>query len=179
MTIETVRVETLLSLLHQSACGLLKCKDVKRKEFYEKWGNPQFSGIPWPQIWRCWFSSQLLHTWLQNHPSVCSGSQVDEDNRTTSSAESRDSTLRTQNWMLLTPQLHLKIVSMKITSDSLGKAQHQPRTSWRYKQSFYWGYTRTGWLVATSPYPIICSNLHTVTMAQVDNESHHWQAGSW
>lgn len=51
------------------------------------------SPVFWSQIWRCWFSSQLLHSWLKRFSKswkLC----PDEGSRTWSSAKSRGPILR-------------------------------------------------------------------------------------
>ena len=75
-------------------------------------GNLSFSGRKsWPQTWRCWLSSHLLHCTLQTAP-VPAG-QTEEASRTTS--ESRDAFLCFPNWLLLSQWLCLEFLALSNT----------------------------------------------------------------
>ena len=73
--------------------------------------TPPFSDWEsWPLIWRGWLSCWPLHTHLRSR------SWLQEANRTTSSTKSRYASLRLPHQRLSSPQLLLKILSMKITN---------------------------------------------------------------
>ena len=77
--------------------------------------KPPFTGRePWPQTWRCWFSSQLLYTRLQTAPEHAGGPGSKEPTRQHCLRKAEMKSSGSRNQTPSGPWLRLEILSIKI-----------------------------------------------------------------